>query len=63
METQKFPHEENFNCRPKGYYGKIKLKTTKFFLNKFKKKFSCDCDKTLSSLWTLSEILIDLFLS
>lgn len=34
----KVPHEENFNCSPKGYYGKIKLKATKFFLNKFKKK-------------------------
>ena len=33
----KIPHKENYICRPKGYYGKIKLKTTKFFLRKFKK--------------------------
>ena len=33
----KVPHKENYICKPKGYYGKIKLKTTNFFLNKSKK--------------------------
>lgn len=33
----KLPHKEMSFCKPKGYYGRTKLKATKFFLNKFKK--------------------------
>jgi nucleoside-diphosphate-sugar epimerase len=33
----KVPHKENYICNPKGYYGKIKLKITNFFLIKSKK--------------------------
>ena len=31
------PHSEKVICKPKGVYGKFKYKTTKFFLNKYKK--------------------------
>ena len=31
----KVPHKENYKCKPIGFYGQTKLKTTKFLLNKF----------------------------
>lgn len=34
----KIPHKENFVCKPKGIYGKYKLKATNFLLEKFKKE-------------------------
>jgi|TARA_B100001079_G_scaffold88836_1_gene76381 nucleoside-diphosphate-sugar epimerase len=33
----KVPHKENFLCKPAGIYGKYKLKSTNFLLDKFKK--------------------------
>lgn len=33
----KIPHKESYSCKPKGIYGKYKLKASNFLLQKFKK--------------------------
>ena len=50
----KSPQKETSNLKPSSNYSKAKAKSSKLLLSLFKKKFSSNYSKTISSLWSLS---------
>ena len=55
------PQKENFNCKPKGLYGKSKLKASKFLLKEYTKNHFPITILRLYQVYGPAQIKIDLF--